>query len=225
MTETWDSYVASLRQLATAREAEQQRQARIATNRANATSSANANVKAAADKRQQLERQVRELEKYAAKTLGEAQVPKSGPKATIKMAPIDTIETARRAISSLTQQLGQTAEQLLKARNRRREARDLRRNQLLTGVLLLVGLILLKVVGGSWADALVGVVVALAALLVVRGMTMSYLRGLVVAAGLLVVLVVLTAIGGGWWLSLIVAVVVIGAAALWSAKVGSRKGS
>ncbi|MFC0626378.1 hypothetical protein [Kribbella deserti] len=225
MSQPWETYVASLRQLATAREAEQQRQARIATNRANATSSANANVKAAADRREQLERQVRDLEKYAAQTLADVQVSKLGPKATIKMAPIDTLETAKRAVTSLTRQLGDTADLLLKARKRRQEARDLRRNQLLTAVLLLAGFVLVKVVGGTWVDALVAVVLALLVLLVVRGQTMSYLSGLVVAGALLAVLVVLTAIGGSWWLSLIVAVVVIGAAALWSAKVGSRKGN
>jgi hypothetical protein len=220
----WNDYVAALRRLATARETEQQRQDRLANNRANAASSASANVKAAADQRQQLEHQVRELEKLAVKTLTDAAVSKQGPRATIALSQISTVDAARRTIQGLTKQLGETVDALHKARRRAREVRDFRRNQLLALGLVVLSLVLLKVAGGTYVDTAIGVVIVIATLLSVKAVARSYLSGLLVAGGVLVVLLVMTGLGAHWWLSLILFVLVIAALGFWSSGMGSKKG-
>lgn len=220
----WNEYVAALRQLATARASEQQRQDRLASNRASAASSANANVKAAADQRQQLERQVRDLEKLAARTLIDAGVVEQGPRAKIQLAPVASVDAARRTVLGLTKQLRETVDELHKARRRAREARDFRRNQVLALGLVLLALVLLKVAGGTYVDTVVGAVVVVASLLAAKGVSKSYGTGLAMASGVLAVLLVVTWLGGHWWLALILFVLVVGGLAFWSSGMASRKG-
>lgn len=164
----WQQYAAALREVPHARQDAERQQDELASQHAADRRQAYAEVEAAADRRRQLDQRIGELQEHAANTLSEVGVPASGPRSAVTIPALDGIAGTARAVGWLTDQLDAAADDLRASRAAAAAVRTARQLLVVGVCLAVLGAVLSKLAGGSYAAALLTAALVLASVVVLR---------------------------------------------------------
>jgi uncharacterized membrane protein len=212
--QAWSEYARALRTVAGARADAQQAQDRLTAHKSKAEATAMAEADAMAERGRQLELRLNALAEKAAASLQRAGLPAEGKRANHVLPEIRVLKDIESVAARITQQLGETVEELEEVRAAAREEQERRRRRTISAVLTLVGFLVVWVLTRSFLAG-----VEAAAIAAVTMLAASRVLGLPRLPGArwwgwsgAVAVVVVMAAGLPWWLAIAVPVVVSGTA-------------
>lgn len=210
----WSEYARALRTVAGARADAQQAQDRVTAHKSKAEATAMAEADAMAERGRQLALRLNALAEKAAASLQRSGLPAEGKRANHALPEIRVLKDIESVAARITQQLGDTVDELEEVRAAARAEQDRRRRRTISAVLALVGFVVVWVLTRSFLAG-----VEAAAIASVTMLAASRVLGLPRLPGArwwgwsgATAVVVAMAAGLPWWLAIAVPVIVAGTA-------------
>lgn len=210
----WSEYARALRTVASARADAQQAQDRVTAHKSKAEATAMAEADAMAERGRQLELRLNALAEKAAASLQRAGLPADGKRTNHALPEIRVLNDIETVAARITQQLGETVEQLEEVRAAARAEQERRRRRTISAALAAVGFVVVWALTGSFVAG-----VEAAAIASVTMLAASRVLGLPRLPGArwwgwggAAAVVVVMATGLPWWLAIAVPVIVAGTA-------------